>query len=268
MIAMAALPAESPRRPLDTLVVAALVVVLAWQLAYWTWRFIAPPARVASATTSAAEVDLDAVARLFGATHAAAAGPASLRLKGVIAPTPGTTAGAIFAVPSGRDIAVLPGGEPQPGVKLAEVYPDHVIVTRAGVRERIDLDTPRNAKAAGSSGASTRGFHLDVARTGQNDFSFVRRDLDQALRDPNQLNYLGQIGVPPGGGVRLEAAPPGSLAAKLGLQAGDVIRRVNGQAIGSSGDLARLYQQFATLNTIQADIERGGQVVRLSYRIQ
>ena len=47
-----------------------------------------------------------------------------------------------------------------------------------------------------------------------------------------------------------------------------MIRKVNGQSIGSSGDLARLYQQFATLNTIQAEIERGGQVVRLSYRIQ
>jgi general secretion pathway protein C len=136
------------------------------------------------------------------------------------------------------------------------------------VQERIDLETPRAAKPKGASGAATRGFHLDVARTGQNDFSFTRRDLDQALRDPSQLNYLGQIGMPPGGGVRLDAAPPGSLASKLGLQSGDVIRKVNGQSIGSSGDLARLYQQFATLDTIQAEIERGGQVVRLSYRIQ
>jgi type II secretory pathway component PulC len=266
---MAALPADSPRRPLDTLLIAALVLLLAWQLAYWTWRFVAPPRTVASAAGPAAgEVDLDAVARLFGASHAAVASGGSLRLKGVVAPTPGTVAGAIFAGANGRDIAVLPGGEAQAGVTLAEVHPDYVIVTRAGVRERIDLDTPRAAKSAATNGAATRGFHLDVAHTGQNDYAFARRDLDQALRDPNQLNYLGQIGVPPGGGVKLEAAPAGSLASKLGLQPGDIIRRVNGQAIASSGDLARLYTQFATLNTIQAEIERGGQVVRLSYRIQ
>ena len=268
---MAALPASSAPRtpPLETLILALLVIVLAAQLAYWTWRFVAPPEVGARASAAPADVDLDLVARLFGAHHAAVASGATLRLKGVVAPTPGTTAAAIFAGPAGKDIAVLPGGEAASGVKLAEVYPDHVIVTRAGVPERIDLETPKAAKSApAAAGAATRGFHLDVARTGQNDFSFARRDLDQALRDPNQLNYLGQIGMPPGGGVRLDAAPPGSLAARLGLQAGDVIRKVNGQAIGSSGDLARLYQQFATLSTIQAEVERGGQLVRLSYRIQ
>jgi general secretion pathway protein C len=265
---MAALPADAPSRPADTLVLAVLVVVLAGQLAYWTWRFIAPPQAAASANAAAADVDLDAIARLFGASRA---GPSSgaLRLKGVIAPTPGTVAGAIFAGANGRDIAVLPGGEVAPGVKLAEVYPDYVIVTRNGVRERVDLEVARSGKSlASAKGGAANGFHLDVARTGQNDFTFARRQLDEALRDPNQLNYLGQIGVPPGGGVKLEAAPAGSLASKLGLQAGDVIRRVNGQGIASSGDLARLYQQFATTNTINAEIERGGQVVRLSYKIQ
>ena len=267
---MAALPAPTAARnpKLETLLLALLVVVLAAQLAYWTWRFAAPPEVQARAAAAPADVDLDLVARLFGAHHAATASGAALRLKGVVAPTPGTTAAAIFAGPAGKDIAVLPGGEAASGVKLAEVYPDYVIVTRAGVRERIDLEAPRAAKAANAPGAATRGFHLDVARTGQNDFSFARRDLDTALRDPNQLNYLGQIGMPPGGGVRLDAAPPGSLASKLGLQSGDVIRKVNGQPIGSSGDLARLYQQFGTLNTIQAEVERGGTVVRLSYRIQ
>jgi general secretion pathway protein C len=265
---MAALPPQNRTRPLDTLIVAALVVVLGWQLAHWTWGFVAPPASAAAAQATEGDVDLALAARLFGATHAAVASAAGLRLKGVVAPTPGTTAAAIFAGPTGRDVAVLPGGEVASGVRLAEVHPDHAIVTRGGVRERIDLDAPRPSPKAAAKGGNTRGFHLDVARTGQNDFSFVRRDLDQALRDPNQLNYLGQIGMPPGGGVRLEAAPPGSLASKLGLQAGDVIRRVNGQAIASSGDLARLYQQFASLSTIQAEIERGGRVVRLSYRIR
>jgi general secretion pathway protein C len=267
---MAALPAPSRSRnsPLETLLLALLVILLAGQLAWWTWRFAAPPEVRARDAAAPSDVDLDRIARLFGARHESVASTSALRLKGVVAPTPGTTAAAIFAGPTGKDIAVLPGGEPAAGVKLAEVFPDHVIVTRAGARERIDLEAPTNAKAAKSTGATSRGFHLDVARAGQNDYSFARRDLDQALRDPNQLNYLGQIGMPPGGGVRLDAAPPGSLASKLGLQSGDVIRKVNGQAIGSSGDLARLYQQFATLNTIQAEVERGGQVVRLSYRIQ
>ena len=45
-------------------------------------------------------------------------------------------------------------------------------------------------------------------------------------------------------GVRIERAPPGSLAERLGLRPGDLIRSVNGQQIQSDEDLRRLYEQF------------------------
>jgi general secretion pathway protein C len=265
---MAALP-SSESNAIGTALVVALVLVLATQLAWWTWRFVAADLRIASSRGTSA-VDLDAVARMLGATHAPLAGASSssLHLKGVIAPTPGSVAAAIFGVTNGRDVAVLPGNEIVSGVKLAEVHPDYVIVTRAGVRERIDLDVHQAKVATAPGGRTAPGFHLDVSRGANNDFTFARKDLDTALRDPGQLSYLGQIGIAPGGGVRLDAAPPGSLAAKLGLQPGDVIRRVNGQSISSPGDLARLYQQFGTIDAIQAEVERGGRVERLAYRIQ
>src|SRR5215472_17611079 len=113
-----------------------------------------------------------------------------------------------------------------------------------------------------------RGFHLNVAREAANRFTFSRHELDEALRDPAQLQYLGQIVMPPGGGVRMEAAPAGSLAAKLGLQPGDVIKKINGQDVAGTGDLARLYQQFATTSVIQAEVQRGNALLQLSYQIQ
>ena len=144
-----------------------------------------------------------------------------------------------------------------------------MIVSRGGERERIDLEARRSAPAASAApGRTVAGFRLNVARSSANNFSLSRKELDQALRDPGQLNYLGQLGLSPNGGVRMDAAPNGSLAQKLGLQPGDVIRKVNGQAIASSGDLARLYQQFATLSLIQAEVQRGGATVQLSYAIQ
>src|SRR5438093_4951316 len=229
---MAAAPKPVDAMPaLGTLVVIALVLVLAWQLAHWTWVFVAPPP-VAAIPEGEAAVDLAAVAKLFGAAAPGGttdATPSSgLRLKGVVAPTPGVAASAIFSTGSGRDLAVFVGSEVQPGVKLVEVKPDHVIVTRAGVRERIDLDTRRAAAPVASPAGRTVGFRINVARTGANNFAFSRKQLDDALRDPNPLNYLGQIGAPPGGGVRMENAPAGSLAQKLGLQPGDIIRTVNG----------------------------------------
>jgi general secretion pathway protein C len=253
-----------------TLAVAALVIVLAYQLAHWTWTFATPPAVATVSRAAEASVDLSVASRLFGGS-AASSGTASstsgLRLKGVVAPTPGVAASAIFSTGSGRDVSIFVGAEVQPGVKLAEVHADHVIVARAGIDERIDLEA-RKAAAVSGQPARMVGFKLNVARTGANSYSMSRKELDDALRDPNQLNYLGQIGMPPGGGVRMEQAPPGSLAQKLGLQPGDVIKKVNGQAVASTGDLARLYTQFNTLSSIQAEIQRGGSTVQLNYAIQ
>lgn len=268
---MATAPSPERSSALGTAIVVALVLVLAWQLAYWTWVFVAPPA--SAVPESRAEVDMAAIARLFGAappagTAASGASTPGLKLKGVIAPTPGVAASAIFSTGAARDIAVFIDQEVQPGAKLVEVQPDHVVILRGGVRERVDLEA-RRALAPGPRGPGGRpGFRLNVARSGASNYSLSRRELDDALRDPNQLNFLGQIGMPPGGGVRLEQAPAGSLAQKLGLQPGDIIKKVNGQTVASPGDLARLYTQFATLSLVQAEVQRGTQTMQLSYAIQ
>jgi len=253
---------------IGNLVVVVLVLVLAWQAAYWTWVFLTP-GPVGPAGPSQPAVDLAAVARLFGASAPGETATASgLKLKGVIAPTPGSEASAIFSSGAGRDKAVYIGGEIEPGLKLAGVHPDHVVVSRAGVEGRIDLEAARgNPGAQRNLPGRAAGFRMNVARTGTNSYSFSRKDLDEALRDPGQLNFLGQIGTPPRGGVRMEQAPPGSLAQKLGLQPGDVIRSVNGQPVASAGDLARLYTQFNTMSAIQAEIQRGPAIMQLSYAI-
>jgi len=267
-------PPEPRAGALGTIVVVALVLVLAYQLAYWTWVFVAPAQRPAVPETRG-DVDFDAIARIFGASAPgpAAASSSGLRLKGVIAPTPGVEASAIFSTGAGKDVAVYLDGEVQPGVKLVEVHPEYAVVSRAGVRERIDLEKPSRAVAANTpagarGGRANAGFKLNVSKTGGNTYTISRKELDAALSDPNQLNYLGVIGPPVKDGVRMEAAPPNSLAQKLGLQPGDIIRKVNGQAIASTGDLARIYTQFGQISLLQAEVLRNGAVVQLSYSIQ
>jgi len=227
---------------------------------------------VAKTPEGDAGVDMAAIAKLFGAAappSSNAASTSGLRLKGVVAPDGGPIASAIFSAGAGKDIAVFVDREIQPGMKLLEVKPDHVIVSRNGVRERIDLDAARSmASAANARGGRMTGFRVNVARSSDTSYSFSRKELDDALRDPGQLSYLGSIGMPQGGGVRMEAAPAGSLASKLGLQPGDVIKKINGQPVGGSGDLARFYQQFATTSVINAEIQRGSATVQLSYAIQ
>lgn len=266
---MAAIQEKPKHGLIGVVAIVALTLVLAFQLAHWTWVFLAPP-QVAKTPDADAGVDMAAIAKLFGAAPPASATAASmsnLRLKGVVAPDEGPIASAIFSTGAGKDVAVFVDREIAPGVKLVEVKPDHVIVSRSGVNERIDLEAGRSSVARAGPGGRVQGFKVNVARSGTGNYSFSRKELDDALRDPNQLSYLGVIGMPPGGGVRMEAAPAGSLANKLGLQAGDIIKKVNGQPVAGSGDLARLYQQFATTSTISAEIQRGSQTLQLSYAI-
>jgi len=270
---VATLPSPAPASRFGSLLVVALVLLLAWQLAHWTWVFVAPR-NAAAVPAPDMTVDLALAARLFGGSlsgggSTTVASASSLRLKGVVAPTPGIAASAIFNTGSGRDVSVYLDGEVQPGVKLVEVLPGAAVVSRGGVRERIELDTQRTARSAVSPQAGRPvGFRVNVARTAGNQFAFSRRELDEALKDPAQLSYLGRIGMVPDLGVKMEDAPAGSLAQKLGLQPGDVIKRVNGQAVASTGDLARLYTQFSLLTSIQAEVLRGGATVQLTYAIQ
>lgn len=270
-MAAAAPPLKSPASRAGTLVVAALVLVLAWQLAHWTWVFMAP-APAASVPAAEGPADLAVAARLFGGSASgapvASVASSSLKLKGVVAPMPGTAASAIFNTGAARDISVYIGNDVTPGVKLVEVLPDAVVVSRSGLRERIELESRKAAPRGGTKlAAGTPQFRLNVTAAG-NSFAISRKELDETLRDPAQLNLLGRISPSTtGGGVKMESAPPGSLAAKLGLQPGDVIKRVNGQTVLSPGDLAGLYSKFATTSTIQAEVQRGSATVQLTYAI-
>ena len=142
------------------------------------------------------------------------------------------------------------------------------VVSRAGIRERIELETRKSAAPASRYAPAAPQFRLKVASSG-NAYAISRKELDETLKDPQQFNYLGRLGPnPAGSGVKIDGAPSGSLAAKLGLQPGDVISKVNGQNILTPADLALLYQRFNTVSAIQAEVQRGGNTVQLTYQIQ
>ncbi len=62
-----------------------------------------------------------------------------------------------------------------------------------------------------------------------------------------------------------------NLAQRAGLQSGDLILAVNGQAVNGFGDLYRLYQQVRKdprLSLVEVSLERQGVLVTKSYRIR
>ena len=252
---------------------ALLVIALGGQLAWWTWHFITPSLRSAAlAPLITAGPDMSLGRQLFGdagpANNNAGSALGGIRLKGVFAVDGKVLSAAVLNL-GGRDQAVLVGQALAAGVTLAAVHADHVIISRAGVRERIDIDRydSRIAKQA-ASGPPVTQFRLNVASTGTNAYALSRQELNSVLQDPRQMAFTGRIGAAASGGVRVEDAPTGSLLDKLGIKTGDIITGLNGQPVNSPGDLARLYQQFGTLTSIRAEVRRGGAPVMLSYTIQ
>ena len=251
---------------LTTLLLAALGLQCAW----WFWRFAAPQgsATVSSGTTLPA-ADPGLARLLFGgsaSTKPSAGG--DIRLKGVYAADGKTLSNAVLNL-GGRDLVVSVGNEIQDKVTLAEVHPDHVLVSRAGVRERIDLESFRapGGRATASS-TPVAGFRLNVASTGSQAYRLSRQELNNVLQDPRQLEFTGRVGPAPGGGVRIDDAPANSLPAKLGLMTGDILTAINGQNLSSPGDLVRFYQQFGSLSLLRVELKRGGSPMVLTYTIQ
>ena len=110
------------------------------------------------------------------------------------------------------------------------------------------------------------GFRLNVERTGENAFAFSRAELEAALKDPYQFTHLGRLGAAAdGSGVEVVAAPRGSLTQRFGLQAGDVIQSVNGQAVATPRDLGRIYLKDYQLPQMHGQVRRGTRTLRFSY---
>jgi general secretion pathway protein C len=287
MAATSILP-DSPRAALDKfgLPVAALLLLtlLAWLLAHWAWIFLerarpgeaAKPAAINNSINAQAAADAVINSHLFGRVavnkpaEVAAVSTLNVKLRGVFATDGPLPAFAIINT-GAKDEPVKVGAEIISGVLLDSVKPTFIQIKRNGVLERINLDEKGqllNTASARTLGQQASQFKLKVPSAAPNNFTFSRGELTQSLQDPKQLTNLGKLSPATGGGMMLDDVPPGSLAERLGLMQGDVVRNVNGQAVNTMADLSRLYTQFATTSAITLDGSRGGKPLNLSYSVQ
>ncbi len=270
----------------------ALLVLLCWLLANWTWIFWprpqnAPAASVnqgmsVSTPASAAEI----IARhLFGEPNAdvavaapvVVASPLNAKLKGVFAGLPPFPAFAILNF-DGKDQPVKVGTEIVPGATLETVFPRHIFLRRNGVIEKLEFEGDAQTGSPGMAMAAPRmasrlpappsQFRLNVQSVNQNTTALSRGELQSALQDPRQLTNIGRVQDNPGGGVSVQEAPPGSLLQKLGMLDGDVIRSLNGVPVNSQADLMRLYQHFGQVGQVKVDGLRAGTPLQLNYNIR
>jgi general secretion pathway protein C len=140
----------------------AAVVLLGAVLAYWTWAWFAPRAEPRLEPAAAQSGSVASAGAVFGTVprNQAAAAPTGIAIKllGVVAATVGRRGYAIVQLEAKQILAVHEGEDLAPGIRLAEVHPDHVILERSGVREMLAWPqrtgtAPASAPAAQSAAA-------------------------------------------------------------------------------------------------------------------
>ena len=118
------------------------VILLGVVLAYWTWAWFAPRPEPLLEPAAAQSGNLSSTATIFGSAprkqQAAAPTPIAIRLLGVVAASGGRRGYAVMQLESKEILAVHERGEITPGLVLAEVHPEHVILERGGVREKLE----------------------------------------------------------------------------------------------------------------------------------
>jgi len=285
-------------RVAPTLAMLALLVLAGWLGARWFLYFTshgdAPPPPAREQVQLGPAADALASAHLFGAVPTAAGGEVvsnlNIKLKGVFASGP--DAPSIAIVNTGdRDQATRVGGEIVPGVVLESVFPRHVLLRRAGALERVNLEERQQVAVAAPNTASVpRRVRARAAAAAEAAPSPVVRPqrpdphapVGDVATEPPAAPPPAPMGAPapqpattaapaPGAaakGLPITSVPPGSILERLGLQPGDVIRTVNGEAVASEADVARIVQQRGAQGTFIAEVQRGGMTIPIAVSPQ
>lgn len=141
------------------------VALLGAVLAYWTWAWFAPRAVPRMETSSVQSGSVAAAGGLFGRVprNQAAAAPTGIAIKllGVVAASGGRRGYAVLQLEAKQILAVHEGEDVAPGIKLAEVHADHVILERNGMRET--LAWPQRPGSAPASAPASAQVDQTVA---------------------------------------------------------------------------------------------------------
>ncbi len=102
--------------------------------------------------------------------------------------------------------------------------------------------------------------------------SIDREKVNNALKNINQL--MSQVKVRPHfkdgkpSGLMLSHIQPNSIFMDMGLQSGDIVKGVNGNAIESVDDALKFYENLKSSSNVQLQIERQGEQMTVDYQIQ
>lgn len=270
-----------------------LVLILAWQLAHlvlalWpgaggTAAQTDPPQNSTAGTSNASNATVDTsqvkTANLFGAyqasnqpvsTSAIVDAPETrlrLVLKGTVSDTQQKSAFAIIGEDGGGggDKFYFVGDELPGNAKLHSVYPEKVLLNRAGKLETLTLKTLLD-KSSTRTNISTRSTAASKSKPGD-----LRSLREKLVANPAQItDIIRPQPVFANGqqiGYRVYPGRDRQKFVELGLRPGDLVTEVNGTALNDPAQGQQLFQQITQSDVINLTVQRSGQTQTLTLRM-
>ena len=254
------------------ILLALLILYLCWKLASIFWLLMAPPQviqleRVQLGSQQPQVPNLSSFALFQEAGKSAAADEnINLVLQGVVVGFPSQFSSAVIKVNDVVDRYRVGESIDTTSYQLAEVYWDRVVLrqnngsTRELPFKRIEngLDQAIVQPVVNASSSN----HQSIQAVPSQENSALGQAVQKIQEDREQ--YLKDMGVnAASGGYEVTARTPAALRSKLGLQPGDRIMSLNGQAVGQGQSDAQLLEQARREGQVKLEIKRGDQVMTI-----
>ncbi|MFL5347275.1 MAG: type II secretion system protein GspC [Hyalangium sp.] len=167
------------------------------------------------------------------------------------------------------------------GAQIIDIQRERVIIINNGRKEFIDNQpgdgsaptpafTPPPPVAAAT--APNSGLGSGIRATSENEYEVPRGEIDKTLANLNEVAMQARI-VPAfkdgqAQGFKLFSIRPDSIYSKIGVQNGDVIRRINGFDLNSPEKALEVYSKLKEASRIEIEIERNGAPIRKTYNVR
>jgi general secretion pathway protein C len=182
--------------------------------------------------------------------------------------------------PDLNETQVYAMGDKYQGARIYGIEKERVLLDNDGSNEYIDnsaaappnLGVTPMPLAGGAPQPQAGGGGEGVKQLSENQYVVARSEINNALTNLSDLATKARI-VPSfkngvANGFKLFSIVPDSLYAKIGVQNGDVIRRINGYEMNSPDKALEIYQKLRDASRIEIEIERRGETLRKTYSIE
>lgn len=175
--------------------------------------------------------------------------------------------------PGAKSSIVMVGDDIQSAV-VTDIQRLRVIINNNGRKEYIDQEVGEGAAPVASAPVAPKEATAasGIKPTGESTFEIPRDELNKSLANLSDIGNQARI-VPAfkdgvSTGFKLFSIRPDSLYSKIGIQNGDVVKKINGFDINSPERALEVYSKLKDAGRIEVELERGGNAKRLTYNVR